>query len=173
MTLRRLTPDDAPASRALRLLGLKESPASFGRSFREEASQPLSFFEQRLAAGGPAATFGAFVDVELIGMITLLRAAGLKENHKATIVGLYVHPEHRRRGVARKLVARALRAASGLDGVRQLRVAVVATNAPALALYEAFGFSIYGREPEALRQGGRFLDELLLARPVPGLRSRR
>ncbi|OIR05110.1 putative phosphinothricin acetyltransferase YwnH [mine drainage metagenome] len=164
MTIRRLKPNDASACRALRLLGLRQSPASFGRSHREEASRPLSFFEERLAPTGPAATFGAFAGGELVGMITLLRAPGLKENHKASIVGLYVHPEHRRQGVARRLVARALRAASGLDGVRQLRVAVVEENAPALALYEEAGFSIYGREPEALHHRGRFLDELLLAR---------
>lgn len=167
MTIRRLSPNDAEAYRTLRLLGLRESPGAFGRSHREESPWPLSVFEERLSADGAAASFGAVEGDRLVGIVTLLRSVGLKERHKAAIVGLYVHPDFRRRGVAGRLLVRVLRHASTLPGLRQLRVAVVEGNGPALALYQASGFSPYGREPQALCEGRRYLDEFLLARAVP------
>jgi ribosomal protein S18 acetylase RimI-like enzyme len=53
-----------------------------------------------------------------------------------TITWLFVHPAHRRKGVAGELLRHILRR---LDGVATLHVAK--GNQPALRLYEQFGFS--------------------------------
>jgi RimJ/RimL family protein N-acetyltransferase len=47
-------------------------------------------------------------------------------------------------------------------GVRKIKLTVNAENAQALRLYEALGFVVYGREPEAMSVNGRLYDELLL-----------
>ncbi len=52
---------------------------------------------------------------------------------------LYVEPEHRRRGLARKLMA-AAEAWAAKRGDRQIGLQVFAVNRGAIALYEALGF---------------------------------
>ncbi len=78
------------------------------------------------------------------------------------LLDLATHPELRRRGLARALVhdlcarARAARATAIYLEVRP-------SNAPALALYEAAGFSAVGRRPRYYSDGE---DALLLRRVV-------
>ncbi|MBQ8352089.1 MAG: ribosomal protein S18-alanine N-acetyltransferase [Clostridia bacterium] len=57
---------------------------------------------------------------------------------------LAVLPAARRRGIGRRLLAAGL-ALERDAGVREMFLDVRASNAPAIALYEGFGFSSYGR----------------------------
>jgi ribosomal-protein-alanine N-acetyltransferase len=64
--------------------------------------------------------------------------------HEIHITNLAVHPEWRRRGVARRLLARAL--AEGVSrGVVLAFLEVRPTNTRALALYDSLGFQVIGR----------------------------
>lgn len=62
------------------------------------------------------------------------------------ILNLAVHPEKRRRGVARAMLAEALRR-SRIAGARQAWLEVRPSNSTALALYTSFGFKEVGRRP--------------------------
>lgn len=62
------------------------------------------------------------------------------------ILNLAVHPERRRRGLARQLLEEALRQARGL-GVLTAWLEVRPSNTPARALYESLGFKEVGRRP--------------------------
>ena len=62
------------------------------------------------------------------------------------ILNLAVHPQHRRRGIARRLLAGALRQARSL-GAQEAWLEVRPSNTPARALYESFGFAEVGRRP--------------------------
>jgi ribosomal protein S18 acetylase RimI-like enzyme len=53
-----------------------------------------------------------------------------------------------------------------MEGVRQVLLTVTAGNDTALAMYEAFGFRVYGREPRALLVDGVFFDDLHMVREV-------
>lgn len=64
--------------------------------------------------------------------------------HEIHITNLAVHPEWRRRGVARRLLASAL-AAGVTRGVRLAFLEVRPSNTRALALYESLGFQVIGR----------------------------
>lgn len=166
MTLRRLTPDDVASYRRLRLRGLQEAPSAFGSSYQEEVERPMDMFVRRLEPADDSRVFGVFDGERLVGTVTLLRDAQRKMRHKAAIYGLYVDRSARGMGWGRALMTEAIEAGRRMRGVRQIRLAVTATNRAALQLYRSLGFEVYGEERNALFVGGRFYSELLLVLPL-------
>ena len=69
---------------------------------------------------------------------------------EADMMNIAVHPDHRRRGIARELVER-LVAALQKKEVRCLTLEVRASNEPAKALYAGLGFVQAGRRPNYYR----------------------
>ena len=69
---------------------------------------------------------------------------------EADMMNVAVHPDHRRRGIARELVVR-LEAALREKGVHSLTLEVRASNEPAKALYETLSFAQAGRRPNYYR----------------------
>jgi ribosomal protein S18 acetylase RimI-like enzyme len=120
---------------------------------------------------------GAFAGdpAKLIGIAGLLTNGFRKTRHSGRVTSLFVHPEHRRHGIAQMMLERLLaQAAEG--GLRAVRLEVVADNRGAIVLYERLGFIPYGREPAAYRMGEREWDLLLMTRdfvPAAGQGSRK
>lgn len=167
MIIRRLTPEDAPACRRLRLQSLRESPTAFSGSYEEESVRPLEFFAHRLAPDDNVWPLGAFRGKRLVGIVTLVRDGQLKARHKAALYGMYVAPASRGLGIGRLLLTDAIALARKLQGVRQVRIGVVSANRPALRLYRSVGFVEYGKERQALLIDGRFYDEILMVLRLP------
>ena len=69
---------------------------------------------------------------------------------EADMMNIAVHPDYRRKGIARQLVTE-LVAALAKKGVHSLALEVRASNAPAIALYEQLGFQQVGRRPNYYR----------------------
>ena len=69
---------------------------------------------------------------------------------ESDMMNVAVHPDHRRRGVAERLVT-ALAAALKEKGSVSLALEVRASNEPAKALYEKLGFMLAGRRPNYYR----------------------
>jgi ribosomal protein S18 acetylase RimI-like enzyme len=86
---------------------------------------------------------------------------GQKEVHKGLLVGMYVRPSARNAGVARRLVETIVELAR--HRVELVQLSVVSENEQARRLYEHLGFVEYGIEKKALKQGGRYYDEVLMA----------
>ena len=166
MLIRRLSPADASEFRRLRLKALKESRTAFGSSYSEEIKQPLVSFRKRLEVSADNWVFGSLKGKNLIGVLRLVREEGKKERHKASIYGMYVAPSERRRGIARKLLEKAMETAKKLKGIRQIRIAVVTSNTAAIALYEKAGFAEYGKEEESLLISGGFYSESLMVKKL-------
>ena len=160
MLIRRLVPSDAPAFQTLRLAALGDAPTAFSSSYEDECDTPLATIESNLAQRN---LFGAFDGDVLIGMVGVGRESTPKLRHKGYVRAMYVSGEHRGKGAGKKLLEYALRFAASLDGVCQLSLVVTAGNAPAIALYESMGFTIYGTEPCALFADGVFHDNVLMA----------
>src|SRR6266481_5062879 len=95
-----------------------------------------------------------------------LARGGLIENNKAALWGMYVRPAARSSGLGRRLVEAVVNHAS--ERVEQLQLSVVAANDDACRLYRSMGFSEYGREMKALKQDGRYYDEILMVRFLGG-----
>lgn len=157
-TLRRLLPGDAVPYRTIRLLALETEPDSFGSTHAVEAERPLQLFADRLAT---AAVFAAFVGNQVVGMGGFNRDAGPQEGHKGHVWGVFVHPDHRRRGIARALMDAILAHA---DKTVEMVTLSVSRGKPAIALYEALGFATYGILPRSLRRPDRDVDEVMMVR---------
>ena len=163
---------DLAAYRALRLEALRAHPEAFGSDYAEQAKEPHSYWEGRIrssvegeasrivVAAGAAGAAG-----ELAGTAGVFRDGGVKTRHSAILVGVYVAPPWRGRRLADALVGGAV-AWCAAAGVRIVRLAVETGNVPAIRCYRRCGFTLYGVDPEVIRVGDTFHDELLMWRRV-------
>lgn len=159
MDLRELTPDDAAIYWALRLRALRDEPYAFGSSYEDAKDRPLEEVAKRLAAEGDAFTLGAFENGSLVGIVTFHRPTGMKERHTANVFGMYVAPEAQGRGVGGALLDALLTRARMLEGLEQIYLAVVTTQAAARALYRSRGFEVYALVRHGLKVEDTYLDE--------------
>jgi ribosomal protein S18 acetylase RimI-like enzyme len=167
--IRRLTQADAADAaryRDIRLEALTANPEAFASSFEFEHAQPLSWFSERLDS---STVLGVFRDQKLIAIAAFAIQRGQKMAHKGVIWGMYVRPNARRAGIGRRLVE------AILDHARQrvelIQLTVVRDNEQARHLYVSLGFQEYGIERNALKQDGRYYDEVLLAKDLSGIKS--
>jgi ribosomal protein S18 acetylase RimI-like enzyme len=169
MIVRQLNVQDAARYQALRLRGLQESPTAFSSSYAQEVDRLAAEIAARVtpAADGSRCVFGAFAGEELAGLLAFVRPPSEKIRHCAELFGMYVAPEFRRRGFGRALVAAAVDHARALPGLRQIKLSVNAANTPARDLYEAFGFTHCGTEPEAIFVDGCYYDDGLYVLRLP------
>lgn len=164
--IRILESSDAAACQALRLRALHECPAEFSSSYEEEHDTSLARVAERLAPGPDRAVFGAFDSGTLVGTVGLRRLSRRKLAHKAVFWGVYVAPEYRRRGIARRLMERALAHAASMPGLLTATLGANAANAASVALYKALGFEPFGVERGFALVDGMLCDEIHMARPV-------
>ena len=83
---------------------------------------------------------------------------------------MYVRPAARRAGIARELVDAVVDHAC--LHVELIELAVVSENVAALRLYAGLGFVEYGIERNGLKDGGRYYDCVLMAKPLMANTSR-
>jgi RimJ/RimL family protein N-acetyltransferase len=163
-TIRILDARDADAFQALRLRGLQEYPAAFASSYEEEHVFTREFVAARLGDESHGAVLGAYLDASLIGVMGVRREQHLKLAHKALLWGVYVAPEGRGHGVARRLGLAALDYAKTKFAARQITLGVGTWNAGAIKLYESLGFESFGIERDYLCIDGEYFDEMLMIR---------
>jgi len=164
--IRALTRADAPAWRLLRLESLTNHPEAFASSHEEFSLLDVDAVAERIPpVGGDDVLFGVFADGVLGGCAGFARDTGLKLRHKGLMWGVYLRSALRGQGVGEALIDRVVEHARGR--VEVLRCAVNPENIGARKLYLSRGFEVYGREPRALRTGGRDHDDELLALILP------
>jgi RimJ/RimL family protein N-acetyltransferase len=119
----------------------------------------------RSVRGHPdAVVFVAEADGAVVGRLSLSRDPHPASRHVADL-GLMVAAGHRRRGIGRALLQRAVEWARGA-GVRKLELHVFPWNGPALALYESFGFVREGLRHGHYLRDGEYVDAILMALDV-------
>ena len=131
----------------------------FARALEEEQQTSLDAVAKRLAdSSSERYVLGAFEGDMLIGILSFRRWEGLKIQHRASIGGMYVPPESRRRGVSKALLETAIEWARALTEVEDLIVAVTVGNEQARALYLKMGFTPVALDPRYLKLGERYFD---------------
>jgi ribosomal protein S18 acetylase RimI-like enzyme len=149
--------------RSIRLEALKNFPEAFGSAYEREAAEPISFFSDRLERN---AVFGAYRDGTLAGVAGFAAMNGPKNAHKGFLWGMYVRPAFQGSKAASLLMDRLITYARAR--VELLQLTVVTTNSRALRFYQRIGFSIYGIEQRALKQGEQYFDEFLMVKFLKG-----
>ena len=112
-----------------------------------------------------AAVFVAEDDGRVVARLSLARDPHPASPHVADL-GLMVAEGHRRRGVGTRLLEEAVVWARSA-GVSKLELHVFPWNAPALGLYESFGFVREGYRMRHYARGGELVDAILMAYAVP------
>jgi RimJ/RimL family protein N-acetyltransferase len=158
--IRVLVENDAEQLLILRRLGLKEEPAAFTSTYEDSLSLTVSDIAGNLAANNNSFVYGAFDNSNLVGMTGFHRyKEGAKTAHKGLIWGVYLKPEYRSKGIAKKLLQAVLSRARNLDGIELVHLGVNAANLPVVKLYESVGFTKWGSDPKALKVDGQYIDE--------------
>lgn len=161
--VRVLCPDDAATYQAFRLRGLQEHPEAFTSSAEQDANQPLSWAQRRLACDAirPQDFFlGAFDNGVLVGIVGLQGHYRLKEHHNSTLVGMYVPRERAGAGLGRVLAQALIARAITIPLLTQIDLTVTAGNRHAQALYAHCGFTVVGLWPRAIRVDGIYHDKV-------------
>ncbi len=156
---RKLTRQDMAAYKELRLLGLKESPYAFGSSLEEEQEKSEDEFF-RMASN--IYIIGAFKENKLIGVAGIYKDTGVKRRHRATIWGVYTHPEFRGQSIGKRLIDEIL---SHIPAeVEQIHLGTWEHNHAAIKIYTDSGFETYGLDKNALRWDGKDYHELKMVK---------
>jgi len=164
----RLQTGNVDQYRSLMLLGYEESPAAFTSTLSERAALPRTWWENRLKSGAATGdiVFGACCQEVLAGAVGLSINNRTRTRHKATLFGMYVHPDFRGRGIATDLIDELLEYATTNPQLLELQLTVTENNTPARQLYQQKGFNAWGREPRAIAEAGGFLDKIHMRRKV-------
>jgi len=157
--IRRISPDEVDVFRRIRLEALRTEPFSFASRYEDWVDLPVEEWRQRLRDP----VFVAFSSDEPVGIMGLLRQRPSKMAHRATLVMVYLRESFRGTGLASDLLAAVVDFARS-QGVLQLELAVSAENEAAIGFYLREGFSKVGRIPGGLLDGGREIDDILMAR---------
>ncbi|KAJ7775198.1 acyl-CoA N-acyltransferase [Mycena metata] len=136
----------------LRLLGLKTNPEAFGSTFERESQNTQQEWKaridnkERFTMIARADAEGEWIGTASILTPELIRAhTGDATMSAYAVVGMWVHPDHRRRGVAKRLVESGInwvraRTEGMSDEQRRITLEVHRHNENAKALYEGLGF---------------------------------
>lgn len=163
MHIRVLQASDAEIYQALRLQGLQLHSESFGSTYEREAGFTVEMVQERITPRSEKFVLGAFDGEDrLVGIVTFVRATGVKETHKGNVYGMYITNDMQGRGIGKALLLELIHRAKTMDGLEQIYLTVVTSNDTAAKLYRSVGFESYGLERRALKQNGRYFDEELM-----------
>lgn len=159
LMIRKLTPADAEAYRALRLAGILDTPAAFWASHEEESVLAIEAMRERLVETPFQCVFGVFSGPRLVGMAGLRREPIAKIGHRANVWGVYIAPDARGTGAARRLMEALIAHARTVPQLVQLTLAARSTNEVANALYAKVGFECTGVDRRSICVDGGYVDE--------------
>lgn len=143
--VRRLTPDDVPVLREIRLRALADTPENFGALVAVEGAKPDDEWRAWLRE---RAWFAAFDGDDAVGLV-----CGLPGEPEWLLFSMWVAPQARGRGLAARLVD-AVRDAAAESGAEAIGLHVFEGNDRARRVYERLGF-VHSGESEIIAGKGR------------------
>src|SRR5262245_30116098 len=162
--VRRIHPNEAQRLRTLRLQALADAPTAFSSTLAQEAAFDETVWRDRAthgAAGQDRVTYISEEGEQWIGMATGLALD--RDAPNADLVGMFVEPGARGRGVGATLVEAVAEWARS-RGAPRLLLWVTSTNHAAIRLYERCGFRPTGKSQPLDHSG--LLTELEMVRDL-------
>lgn len=148
MTIRFLNNDDVQSYTVLRKYSLVESPFAFSDSYEDQENKIMLHYQSEIEKWGnplEAFTLGAFNGAhELVGFVKFKRDQRTKARHRASLHSLYVKPEYRGQGLAKKLVSELIRIIEPIPGIEQLQLSSIVSHISLIEFYEKLGFQKLG-----------------------------
>jgi ribosomal protein S18 acetylase RimI-like enzyme len=126
--------------RDVRLAMLQDAPRAFWTTYAEAAARPDEEWRELV---GRSHTWLAMEGDRPLGSVASFRLPDQPED-ECVLVGMWVDPAARGRGVGERLVRTVLDSAAE-EGLSRVLLEVAHENAPARALYERMGFVPTGR----------------------------
>jgi ribosomal protein S18 acetylase RimI-like enzyme len=161
--IRLLNERDAQTLWNFRMLALQSDPWSFVESPEELQKIPVAEYATRLSANktdhAENFVYGAFEQEKLLGMVGFYQEQLLKRRHKGWIWGVFVAPQARGQGLAKKLMRATIDSATKIPGFEIILLTVSVGQTVPRRLYESLGFRSIGIEPQGLKIGSDHLDE--------------
>lgn len=142
VTVRRISPDDGPLLKRVRLAAIADSPGTFTSTLAQAQAHDDHHWSAAAdvnASGASQATFFAEADGAVVGML----GAYVLTGGVVTLVGLWSAPGYRDVGVADALLDE-LSSWAIRSGARELRIWVVERNEHSRRFYERRGFVATG-----------------------------
>lgn len=162
-TIRAATPADLPAILDIHNEAIENTTAIWDET-PVELDDRVRWYEDRVAAGHPvlvADVHGAVAGYASYGTFRP------RESYRHTVENaVYVHRDHRRRGIARELMVSLLGQACDDADVHVVLAVIEAGNTVSVELHEDLGFEQVGRLDEVGHKFGRWLDLVILRRVV-------
>lgn len=165
MIVRRLTPKDLSAFRALWADGLMRVPQAFLFSAEEVRAFPNKDVERGLEVNLTLGVFDA--SKRLVGFVSARRGGPKRMQHMADIGPLYVRADSQRQGYGRALMEALLQQLVDA-GIQQAELCVDVDNRGAQELYQSLGFHVFGRRPRSVVIEGVPRDDFLMIKALDG-----
>jgi ribosomal protein S18 acetylase RimI-like enzyme len=165
ITVREASPSDAAAL----LAHLKALAAEPGINIPLAGDEITTTIEQEkalladIAESPNAIMLVAEAGGALVGELSLKAISARRAVKHVATLGMSVRQDWRGKGVGRALMKDALEWAP-TAGITRVELYVYARNAPAIGLYEKFGFATEGRRRNFIREGDTYLDDFVMAK---------
>lgn len=162
MHIRKIQPDDAEAFLALNhQLDAETKTMLLEPGERNNDVESLRKRIEHTVVQTHEAIFVAEEDEILIGYASIMGGHLHRMAHKASIV-TGVLPQHGGKGVGTQLFTAMLKWTEKSE-LHRLELTVMTHNAPAIALYQKFGFQIEGTKRASLKVDGCYIDEYVMS----------
>jgi putative acetyltransferase len=158
-SIRRVEPDDYEALQQLysgpkAIWGTLQLPYPSVESWRKRVAEPVDGMFSLVA----------YVDNEIVGHLGLHTFPNKPRRRHAGQIGMAVHDDWQGKGVGSALMQAAVDLADKWLNLHRLELEVYTDNAPALRLYEKFGFSVEGTLVRYAFRDGQYVDAYQMAR---------
>lgn len=161
--IRLLTRADGADYSQLRLRSLQEDGDVFLSSFETESTLHEDAFAAHLdyTYHPPHfGYFGIFVEDKLVGYVQVGKTYLDKQEHIALLNNLYILPEFRGQGLAKKVFSHIFNLLDKSEKNERLYLTCAARNKKALGLYRELGFQRFAVRAKSIKWQGQYGDEV-------------
>lgn len=145
----------------LRLKALEESPLAFTSTLHEALNKVAEDWQNYLKGDNSITLFAKKGD-QLAGMVAAVFNDKKRTSHVAEIVGNYVAPNFRGKGIGSKLFEAILKAIDQREQITKIILSVASTQKPAISLYKKYGFRVVGTHKKHLQLNNHYYDLVLM-----------